>query len=366
MKRGFKRFAVGAAIALAVLGGAAAAGLHFAAKALRQQVQQALGADSEVGEIVVGWSAIEARGVRIRAPQGWPAADTLRAERIVVAPDLLSLLSSDIRVRRITVEAAYLSVWRTRDARLRLLPSLLENRKPAPVSGSAPAPQVHIGTVELRGGVVEFFDSSVRQPPHRLRLEQLEAEVDDLRVPDLSGRTGIRLAGVVKGVRRDGTLSLRGWLELADRNSQLASTLRGVDLVALQPYLIKASETGVRRGTLDLDLTSSVRGNRLHAPGKVTLTGLELAPAKSAFGTFMGVPRQAVVAALKNRNDQITVPFTLDGNLNDPQFSLNDSFAGRVGTAAAETLGIGIEGLTRNVGNAAEGLGNTVKRLFGK
>lgn len=366
-KSSFQRIVIGVAITVAVLAAGTVVGLHVATKALKNQVQQALGAESEVGEIVVTWSAIEVRDVRIHAPQVWPAADTLRAQRIVVTPDLRSLLSAKIRVHSITIDGAYLSVWRTRDARLRLLPSLLENKPRQAASGTSSAtPVVQIGKVELKDGVVEFFDSSVRQPAHRLRLEQLHVKVADLQVPALSGRTKIDLDGTIKGVQRNGTLTLQGWAELADKNSELTSKLHGVDLVALQPYLIKASETGVKRGTLDLDLTSTVRANRLHAPGTVTLTGLELAPSSSLFGTFMGVPRQAVVAALKNRNDQITVSFALEGNLNDPQFSLNDSFAKRIGTAVAETLGIGIEGLARNVGNAAEGIGNTFKKLFGK
>lgn len=264
------------------------------------------------------------------------------------------------------VEDAYVSVLRARDGRLRLLPSLLEKPAGTTADRAAPATPVAIGTIELQGSALEFFDATVKKPAHKLRLEQLQAKVEDLQVPAMSGRTRIQLDGVVKGVQRDGKLSVGGWTELADKNSEISTRLRGVDLIVLQPYLIKASETGVRRGMLDMTLTSAVRANRLHAPGTVTLTGLQLTSSGGAFGTFMGVPRQAVLAALKNRNDQITIPFTLEGNLSDPRFSLNDSFAKRIGTAVAETLGISIEGLTRNVGNAAEGLGNTVKRLFGK
>jgi hypothetical protein len=121
----------------------------------------------------------------------------------------------------------------------------------------------------------------------------------------------------------------------------------------------------VKRGSLDLDLKSTVRNNRLHAPGTVTLKGLELAPSEGAMGTFMGVPRSLVISALKNRDDQIRVQFTLEGNINDPQFSLNESFSKRMAASVAETLGISIEGLTRGVGNAAQGFGNAVKKLFG-
>lgn len=362
----YRRPLIVAATAAVVIGTAAAVGLHFATKALKSQVEQTLGPDSEVREIAVGWSSVEIRGIRIRAPKGWPVADTLRAERVVIRPDLLGLFTARVHVRRIVVEQAYLSAWRTRDGKVRLLPSLLET--PAKRNAEAPSsvPEIGIGTIELRDGVLEFFDATVRQPAHKTRLEQLHATVDDLRVPALAGRTHIQLDGTVKGVQRNGKLSIGGWAELNSKNSEITTKLQGVDLVALQPYLIKASETGVKRGALDLKLKSTVRNNRLHAPGTITLSALELAPGGGAFGTFMGMPRQAVIAGMKNRDGQITIDFTLDGDLNDPKFSLNDSFAIQVGVALAKTLGISIEGLAKGIGGGVEGLGGAVKRLFGK
>jgi hypothetical protein len=367
MKLKRKKTLVLVLLAVVVLVIVISAGLHLATRALKSQVEQALGPDSEVREIVVNWTSIEARGVRIRAPKGWPAEDALRAERIVVSPDLLGLFSARLHVPRIVVDKAYLSVLRTHDGKLRLLPGLLERSKASTGAGTTESmPAFTIGTVELRYGVLDFFDATVRTPAYRTRLEQLHAKIEDLRFPNLSGRTGIQLDGTLKGVQRDGRLSINGWTELASKNSEIVTRLQGVDLVALQPYLIKASETGVRHGTLDLALKSVVRNNRLRAPGTVTLNGLELAPGGGAFATFMGVPRQAVVAALKNRKGQITLDFTLEGNLNDPKFSVNDSFIKHLGTAVANTLGISIEGLTRGVGSAAEGLGGMMKKLFGK
>lgn len=353
--------------AFALVAAAAVTGLHVAIKTLKGQVEQALGPESEVAAITVGWSSIELQGLRIRGPKGWPAQDALRAERIVIHPDLLGLFSARLHVPRITIERAYVSALRARDGRFRLLPSLLERSgKDSNKGQEMTVPVISIGKIELRDGVLEFFDATVRRRPHRTRLEQLQASVTNLRVPSMSGRTGITLDGTVKGVQRNGTVAIKGWAELAAGNSNIVTKLRGVDLVALQPYLIKASETGVRRGTLDLKMNSTVRNKQLHAPGSVTLSGLELAPGNSVFGTFMGIPRQAVITALKNRDDQITIDFTLEGDLNDPRFSLNDSFAMRVGAAVAETLGISLEGLARGVGSATEGLGGMVKKLFGQ
>ena len=341
-------------------------GLHFAVRALKGQVEAALGPQSEVGQIVPGWSAVEVLKVRVPAPRGWPAPDSLRAERIVLVPDLRGLLSGRVRIARITVESGYLSLLRAREGKLRLLPGMLE--KPAGAGGGATGPLqgLSIGRIELTDGVVDFFDATVQKPAHRVRLERLRASLENLRVPGYEERMPLRLEGVLKGVKHDGSLSVKGWLEPAARNSELVNTLHKVDLLALQPYLVKASETRVRRGTLDLELKSAVRNNRLHAPGTVTLSDLELGAGGGRWSTFMGVPRQAVVTALKDRNGRIVIPFALDGNLDDPHFSLNDSFTRRLGTSVAESLGIGLERFTHGMGGAAQGLEGVIGRVLGK
>ncbi|RZI44641.1 DUF748 domain-containing protein [Herbaspirillum sp. HC18] len=366
MKNSTIRLLVIATAAAGALAIAGFIGLHFAAEALKARIEKALGPESEVGEIIVGVSSLEIRDIRIAAPKGWPAQETLHAKSIVVRPDLLGLFSARIHIPGIVIKHAYVSASRTRDGKFHLLPSLLEKQTAKEDGTASPPPEVSIGTIELRDGVLEFFDATVRQPAHKIRLEQVHVRVDDLSVPSMAGRTSIQVDGTIKGVQRNGLLSINGWTELATRNSDIATKLQGVDLIALQPYLIKASETGVKHGTLDLKLKSTVHNNRLHAPGTATLGNLELAPSEGAAATFMGVPRQAVIAALRNRKGQISIDFTLDGNLSDPKFSLNENVALRMGTAVAKSLGISIEDLTKGVGSVTEGLGGAVKRLFGK
>lgn len=364
MKAGtFKRLAWVAVTFVVVLAGGGALGLHFAIQSLKGQIEQALGPESEVGDITLGWSSVVIDRVRIRAPQDWPAEDTLRAKRIIVEPDLRGLLSAKVRIHRITVEDGYLSILRPRAGHVRLLPSLLE--KPAEKSESGGTP-VSIGTVELKSAALDFYDASVRRKPHMLRLEQLDATLENLQLPDLQVNTRLNLKGVIKGVLRDGTVAINGWMQLASKNSEIASKLQGVDLLVLQPYLIKASETEVRRGTLDLDLKSTVNNQRLSAPGTLTLSHLELASTGGSMGTFMGMPRQAVVASLKNSKDQIVVPFRMDGDLGDPRFSLNESFSRHLGTSMAESMGVGIGGLAQGAGKAAQGVGSMIGKLFGK
>jgi hypothetical protein len=309
---------------------------------------------------------VEVEGLRIKGRKGWPAADELRAERVAVVPSLRSVLSGHYRVNSITIVQPYLSALRTKDGKLLVVPSLLASSLPA----------VIIGRITLQDGVVELFDATVARPPLKIRLEQIQATVRDVVVPALKGRSRFDLTGVVKGVQRDGRATVAGWAEIATKDSWVKTQLRSVDLVALQPYLIKTDETGVQKGTLDLDLESDVSKNRLKAPGKVTISDPELAPAKGVFGTFMGVPRGAVVAFLKNKGNKITVNFVLEGDINNPHFSLNEALSTRVAFSLAETLGVSLGGVAKGVGTlgrtgmeaagqAAKGAGGALQRLFG-
>jgi hypothetical protein len=361
-------------IVLLIVGFAA---FQFALRAAKGQIEAALGPHGEVKEIKVGLTGVEILGIRIRAPSGgdaasrigaWPAEDQLRAERIVVVPSLADLLSSRIVVKSIRIENAYISMLRARDGRMKVIPSLLEASGGAQESGGN-VPPISIGRIELIDGTVEFFDATIRRTPVKQRIEQIDARVDHLQLPDLKGRSTIALAGILKGVRTDGKVSINGNIELATKESEIVTRLNGVDLVALQPYLIKATENGVRKGTLDLDLKSTVRKGRLHAPGKITLSNMELA-SSSASGTIMGMPQQAAVAMMKNRDGKISVKFVLEGNINDPRFSLNENLTTRIATSVAEGLGVSIEGLAKGVeslgSGATKGLTDSLGKLFGR
>lgn len=358
---------IGITFAALLIGGFAA--FQFAIQALKGQVERALGPHGEVKEIRVSLTGIEAIGIRIRAPQStnkktaWPAEDQLRAERILIVPSILDLLTARVALNTIRIEGAYISMLRARDGRMKVIPSLLET--PAPSGGSANTnrkdptaiPAINIGKVELVNGMIEFFDATIQQPPLKLRLEQINASFGQIQLPDLKARSPIKFDGILKGVRQDGQVAISGSLELATKEMEISTRLRGVDLVALQPYLIKATESGIKKGTLDLDLKSSVSKGQLYAPGTLTLSDMELASGKSV----MGMPRAAAVAMMKNRNGKISVKFALEGNINDPRFSLNENLTTRIGTSLAETLGISIEDLAKGVGSIGSG---TVKGLI--
>jgi hypothetical protein len=370
MRRSLWLSSAAAALLLTAVGVVAA--YRAVVETLHDAILEALGPHSRVERIEIGWASIVIEGIAVDADDNWPAEETLRATRVTVVPSLNSLFDELPRIDLITIEQPFLSALRTGDAGFRVLPGLLTTD-----STEDGGPVVTVGSIRLIGGVLELYDATVSRPPHRLRFERVDARLGDILVPTLAGRTEFQLEAVLDGPRLDGTVALQGWVDLSTRSSHIETTLRAVDLVALQPYLLQAHDARVTAGTLDMDLVSTVRANRLDAPGALTISGLELAEGKGAVATFMGMPRRAVMAFLEKGDDRIHVSFTLEGDLDDPQFSLNETLETRIASGLAGALGVSIEGIASGVETlgrgglgavekVGRGVGNALDRLLGK
>ncbi|HIV72441.1 MAG TPA: DUF748 domain-containing protein [Candidatus Aquabacterium excrementipullorum] len=374
-----------------VLALAALLAYQIAVHRLQAGILQALGPHASVGAMDLGWRAVELRDLRLRASSpDWPHDDELRAARIRIVPDLRSVLRGDWRIQQLSIDGAYISVLRTRQGQLRVLPAWLEQRNspagtaqaPAPkargfwasavaapastASSAVPAltpvsssmPDIHIQAVRLEGVQVGFFDASIRRPPHLLLLDQVQADIGPLALPALMQPAHIDLRALLMGPRRNGTITVQGDVTPATRDAKVSTELKDVDLIALQPYLLKLNDGGVKHGTLDMRIDATVQANRLHAPGRMTLTDLELGNGRGVLATVAGVPRKAVLAAM-SKDGRIDLKFTLDGRLDDPAFSLNEQLALRTAAGLADALGVSLSGI-------AEGVGSVIKGLFGR
>src|SRR5262245_25227724 len=139
-KRAARIFAASAAL-IVVLAVAGFAALRFALHDLERRVVAALGPGSRVEAVRLDLASVEVEGVVIPGGNGWPAPESLRARRVRVSPTWRSLLSEHIEVGRVDVVDLSLSALRTRDGRVRVLPTLLETKPAdaaAPAAGSTP------------------------------------------------------------------------------------------------------------------------------------------------------------------------------------------------------------------------------------
>jgi Domain of Unknown Function (DUF748) len=375
-----KRWQIVVVAAVFFLGMSVVVGYRVGVRLLQERIVEALGPGSGITEVKVNWFSLDVFGVSITAPEGWPTGRTFRAARVRIIPNLQTILTDQIHISSIVFERPYVSVMRT-SGKWILFPGLTETRdrkeKNTEAGGANLSPRaVTISKIELQDGVVDFFDATVTRPPLKTRLERVDAVIGDVAIPWSKTRTRFELAANVKGIRRDGRAKISGWLGPAQGDSSSQITLYAVDLVSLQPYLVRIGEAQVRKGTLDLRLNSEVRANRLDGKGKIIIRDLEFAPSRGYLETFMGIPRSAVINFLRNNENAIDVDFVLTGDTSNPRFSINEAIATRVAMGMAAELGVSIRSLAEDFGNlgrrsvegaagVAEGVGSVLKGLFG-
>ncbi|MDP5240983.1 DUF748 domain-containing protein [Uliginosibacterium sp. 31-16] len=353
-------------IGLPLLAVVLVAGYFAALHLLKQQITAALGQTGEVREIRVSLAHIEIDGLRIKASRaGWPGADELRAERVSVVPDLRSLLSDTIIVSSITVEDAALTVLRARDG-IKILPALLDapgkrkTKKDEAPAAEASGPKIRIGRFRLSNSRIDFFDATVAAKPLHIPLDQIELSLDDLLLPAMSDKARLSMQA---RVARQGTLALDGDLVPANMDSNLKLKLAGVPLKLVEPYLFKGKAGEIKSGTLALDLHSKVVKRQLKAPGHMSLHQLEL-------GGLSGLAREAAAAFARAKGVDadtrrpVDMDFTLQGNLDDSRFSLNDTIYAQGGLAVLKLIGIG--SASGSSDKSGSGLGDTIKGWFGK
>ena len=374
-----KRWHIALLAGVMLLGTSIVIGYQQGVRLLQDRIVAALGPGSTIAELKVNWFSLDVLGVNIAAPKDWPTGRTFRAARVRIIPSLRTLLTDQIHISSIVFEEPYVSVMRT-SGKWVIFPGLTETRegkKKAEASLANSSPRaVTISKIELQDGVVELFDATVSRPPLKTRLERVGAVIRNVTAPSLQTRTHIESAAIVKGIRRDGRARVSGWVgpNRGDSSSQI--TLDAVDLVSLQPYLVKIGEAQVKKGTLDLRLNSDIRASRLDGKGKIIIRDLEFAPSRGYLETFMGIPRSALINFLKNNENAIDVDFVLTGDTSNPSFSINEAIATRVAMGMAAELGVSIRGLAEDFGTlgrrsvegaagVAEGVGSVVRGLFG-
>ncbi len=339
-----------AAIAVALLLAVFAA-YQIAARVLKSEVLQAIGPQSEIAGVRLGFGTVEISGLRLKAPAGWPTDTALKAATITIVPDLRELVSGEIYINRIIVEDGYVAAVRPpQGGGLQILPGVLASRKPRDAAASAGAPParrtINIAVIALRHCVVDVFDRSL-VGHSRMHVDDVEGTIRHVVAPQLVGHSTLDLAGAISHARHRGTLHVAGWIDVAGKASELKAVVRNVDLVPFSPYVADKAKAGIDAGTFNLDLTASVRHNVVNAHGVLVVDKLALHTGDGPMAAFDALPQRALLGALRNDKGSVEIEFDLKGSLDDPTFSLTGGLGLRAALAVLQAIGLGFEGLVR-------------------
>ncbi|MEJ2037736.1 MAG: DUF748 domain-containing protein [Desulfosarcinaceae bacterium] len=188
---------------------------------------------------------------------------------------------------------------------------------PAP-AGPDQSPSIQVKTITLQGGRLDFSDLSV-DPQVRLPMQALGGRISGLDNIK-TDKADVLLQGKVNS---DVPLEISGQINplIPQPYVNLKISLKGIDLSPFSPYSRKYLGYDLHKGQLTLNLTYLVDENKLKGINKVYLHQLTLGqsvPSPEA----TSLPIKLAIALLKDRDGNIDLDLPVQGNLNDPQFSI--------------------------------------------
>ena len=177
---------------------------------------------------------------------------------------------------------------------------------------------IRIGGISINDGSANFADLSLR-PPFITAVQELKGNVGTL---DNQQQTAASV-DIQGKVDRYAPVSIEGSLTPFDpmQSLDIATRFRQVELTTLSPYSSKFAGYRIRKGRLDLDLHYRIQQGRLNAENKVVLEQLQLGERVDS-PDAVDLPIRLAVALLKDTRGTISIELPVQGNLNDPQFSV--------------------------------------------
>jgi hypothetical protein len=177
---------------------------------------------------------------------------------------------------------------------------------------------IRIQTITLQGGRLDFNDQYIKPKVH-LVVEDLGGIVsglDNIR----ENKADVRLRGKVGG---NVPLEIKGRVNplIEKPFVDLSLNFPDFDLSPFTPYSGKYLGYTLQKGQLAFSLEYQVADNKLTGQNKIQLSQLTFgAPVASPHATKL--PVKLAVALLKDRAGNIDLDLPVEGDLDDPQFSL--------------------------------------------
>ncbi len=177
---------------------------------------------------------------------------------------------------------------------------------------------IRIGGVTVNDGSANFADFSLT-PSFATAIQQMNG-----RIGTLDNQKPQAASVDIKGkVDRYAPMSIKGQLTPFDplNSLDIATSFKNVELTTITPYSGKFAGYRIRKGRLNLDLHYRIEKGQLNAENKVLVENLQLGERVDS-PDAVDLPIRLAVALLKDTQGNIALELPVQGDLNNPQFSV--------------------------------------------
>ena len=178
--------------------------------------------------------------------------------------------------------------------------------------------RIYVGEVNIKDGSANFADLTLT-PNFSTAVQQLNG-----RIGTIDNRQSKPAPVNIEGkVDRYAPVTIKGSLNPFDPMASLdiATSFKRVELTTLTPYSGKFAGFRIRKGRLNLDLHYLITNGQLKAQNKVLVEQLQLGE-KVDSPDAVDLPIRLAVALLKDTQGRISIELPIEGDLNNPQFSV--------------------------------------------
>ncbi|PPS29749.1 hypothetical protein BVY10_13225 [Pseudomonas amygdali pv. morsprunorum] len=177
---------------------------------------------------------------------------------------------------------------------------------------------IYVGEVNIMDGSANFADMTLT-PNFATAVQQLNG-----RIGTIDNRKATPAPVDIQGkVDRYAPVTIKGSLNPFDPMASLdiTTSFKRVELTNLTPYSGKFAGFRIRKGRLNLDLHYLITKGQLKAQNKVLVEQLQLGERVDS-PDALDLPIRLAVALLKDTQGRISLELPIEGDLNNPQFSV--------------------------------------------
>ncbi|RMN02424.1 hypothetical protein ALQ69_05050, partial [Pseudomonas savastanoi pv. glycinea] len=177
---------------------------------------------------------------------------------------------------------------------------------------------IYVGEVNIKDGSANFADMTLT-PNFATAVQQLNG-----RIGTIDNRKATPAPVDIQGkVDRYAPVTIKGSLNPFDPMASLdiTTSFKRVELTNLTPYSGKFAGFRIRKGRLNLDLHYLITKGQLKAQNKVLVEQLQLGERVDS-PDALDLPIRLAVALLKDTQGRISLELPIEGDLNNPQFSV--------------------------------------------
>ena len=341
---------------------------------LKTQVEKSLGDNVKASAVSISWGKVTVEDLTfLRDGQ-----IVGKVKAVDIKADFMSILRNKLSISKVEVDQPYFKLLIDNKGNV-LLPIAMpeekmgkgkEERKKKEIQEVPTTKEsmpVEVKTLIVKEGKVDFEDRSMARPV-LLTFVDVRVDVHHITYPFVNQWTDYEVSSQLAGGSQKGSINATGKTNFLNEETKVKTVLKNIDLALLRPYIEKKGDAGIERGFINMNMDAGIVKKHIKAPGTMAIRDLQLSSSGGVSGTFLGVPRSMALSFLKNNNNEISLNFVLEGDLNNPRFNIRENLATRLSVGLANKLGVSVTGTGETVAGGSskviEGTTKTLKGLF--